>query len=163
MVGLLFFIRASVKDRTQQVQLIPQDSVDYLLSQLQTYLTQRAYHISSVNPQQQTITFEGFVSPSWFLAIFLSFLAAVGFFCLSLVLSFLYPSLTPWLIAAALVLCPGAGIFYWKKSGRVEEVLLEVKIASETNPQERNFVIVTAHRDELAQLKQADLLKSAIK
>ncbi len=163
MVGLFFFIRASTKDRTEQVKLMTKESVDHLLSQLQTYFTQRAYHISSVDPQHQTITFEGFVSPSWFLAIFLSALAAIGLFCLSFVLSLLYPSLSGFFFGL-IVLCPVAGLFYWKKSGRVEKVLLEVKSLSDSNQlqpndiEPQNFIIVTAHRDELAQLQQADFL-----
>lgn len=88
MMGLFFFIRASAKDRTERIKLTSRESIDQLLSQLQVYFTQRAYHISSVDLQHQTVTFEGFVSPSWFLAIFLSGLAAIGLFCFSLVLSF---------------------------------------------------------------------------
>lgn len=165
MIGLFFFIRASAKDRTEQIKLTPRGSVDELLSQLQVYFTQRAYHISSVDPQHQTMTFEGFVSPSWFLTIFLSGLAAIGLFCLSLVLSFLHPPLTA-LFLGLVLLCPVAGLFYWKKSARVEKVLLAVKMIPEPNqsqPDEnmQSLVIVTAHRDELARLQKVDFLKSA--
>ncbi|XHU95591.1 MAG: cofactor assembly of complex C subunit B [cyanobacterium endosymbiont of Rhopalodia gibba] len=165
MMGLFFFIRASAKDRTERIKLTSRESIDQLLSQLQVYFTQRAYHISSVDLQHQTVTFEGFVSPSWFLAIFLSGLAAIGLFCFSLVLSFLYPSLTL-LFLGLVLLCPVSGLFYWKKSGRVEKVLLEVKTTSETDqsqPDEnvQSLVIVTAHRDELARLQKVDFLKSA--
>lgn len=164
MIGLFFFIRASAKDRTEQIKLTPRESVDQLLSQLQVYFTQRAYHITSVDLQHQTMTFEGFVSPSCLLAIFLSGLTAIGLFCFSLVLSFLYPSLTL-LFLRLIILCPVAGLFYWKKSGRVEKVLLEVKMISEpdqSQPNEnvQNLVIVTAHRDELAQLQKVYFLKS---
>ncbi|MGP0129238.1 MAG: cofactor assembly of complex C subunit B [cyanobacterium endosymbiont of Rhopalodia musculus] len=164
MMGLFFFIRASAKDRIERIKLTPRESVDQLLSQLQVYFTQRAYHISSVDPKRQTMTFEGFVSPSWFLAIFLSGLAAIGLFCFSLILSFLYPSLTL-LFLGLVLLCPVGGIFYWKKSGRVEKVLLEVKMISESNQSQldgnmQSLVIVTAHRDELARLQKVDFLKS---
>jgi hypothetical protein len=37
MLGLFFFIRASVKDRTKQIQLVPPDSEDVLLKKLQQY------------------------------------------------------------------------------------------------------------------------------
>lgn len=165
MIGLFFFIRASVKDRTEQVELTPRESVDQLLSQLQVYFTQRAYHLSSVDSQQQTMTFEGFVSPSWFLAIFLSGLTAIGLFCFSLILSFLYPSLTLFFLGLVLF-CPVGGLFYWKKSGRFEKVLLEVKTGSEPNQSQldgglQSSIIITAHRDELAQLQKADFLQSA--
>ena len=165
MIGLFFFIRASVKDRTEQVELTPRESVYQLLSQLQVDFTQRAYHIGSVDSRQQTMTCEGFVSPSWFLAIFLSGLTAIGLFCFPLVLSFLYPSLTLFFLGLVLF-CPVAGLFYWKKSGRFEKVLLEVKTSSEPNQSQPNrdlqsSIIITAHRDELARLQKADFLKSA--
>ena len=165
MMGLVFFIRASAKDRTERIKLTPRESVDQLLSQLQVYFTNRAYSISSVDPRRQTIIFEGFVSPSWFLAIFLSGLAAIGLFCFSLIVSSLYPSLTL-LFMGLVLLCPVAGIFYWKKSGRVEKVLLEVKMTSGADQSQPNrniqsIVIVTAHRDELAQLQKVDFFKSA--
>lgn len=163
-IGLFFFIRASAKDRTEQIKLTPREPVYKLLSRLQAYLTQRAYHISSVDSRQQTMTFEGFVRPSWFLAIFLSGLTAIGLLCFSLVLSFLYPSLTLFFLGLVLF-CPIAGLFYWKKSGRVEKVLLEVKTGSELNQSQldgnlHSSIIITAHRDELAQLQKADFLKS---
>lgn len=160
MVGLLFFIRASVKDRTQQVQLMAEVSKTSLLTQLQDYFTQRAYQITAIDPQQQQITFEGFVRPSWFMAIFLSILAAFGFLCLGLLLSFLYPPLTP-LFLALIFLAPVAGIFYWKKAGRVEKVFLSLEDTTESTLSICSFVTVTAHRDELIQLQQALPLKPA--
>ncbi|MEM8778734.1 MAG: cofactor assembly of complex C subunit B, partial [Cyanobacteria bacterium P01_G01_bin.49] len=68
MVGLFFFIRASVKERTQQVKLMAQMSKTSILDQLQTYFNQRAYTMTSVDSEEEKIIFEGFVQPSWFLA-----------------------------------------------------------------------------------------------
>ncbi|GBF81833.1 hypothetical protein AsFPU1_3254 [Aphanothece sacrum FPU1] len=123
-----------------------------LLSQLQTYFTQKAYKITAVDPQKQQITFDGFVRPSWFLAIFLSFLAAVGLFCLGLVLSFLYPTLTPIFLGLSL-LSPLTGVFYWKQAGRIEQLYLSVA-PQESASQTYTVVTVTAHRDELIQLQE---------
>jgi len=53
-----------------------------------------------------------------------------------------------------LLLAPIAGIFYWRKAGRLERVLLKL----ETSTLEQNYqklLTVTAHRDELIQLRQA--------
>ena len=75
-VGLFFFIRASVKDRTEQVKLIAEQPEESLLTQLQEYFDQRAYRIDSVDAATNHVTFSGFVRPSWFLAIFLTLLAA---------------------------------------------------------------------------------------
>lgn len=149
MIGLFFFIRASVKDRTKQIQLVPSETEDILLKKLQDYFESRAYKMTQVDPEKKQITFKGFVQPSVFLAILLSLLAVVGFSCLALVLFLLFPNANSfvWLIV---VLSPLAGIFYWQKAGRWEEIILGVV----SNPDSKNLVSVTAHRDELIQLEE---------
>lgn len=160
MVGLFFFIRASVKDRTEEVKLISELPKTSLLEQLKTYFSQRAYTVTNANGGQDTITFEGFVRPSLFLAIFLTILAALGLLCLVLVLSFVYPPLTPLFFALELF-APVAGIFYWKQAGRVETVSLSLESLTEQGSQPGSLLILTAHRDEVIQLKQNFSLKSA--
>lgn len=149
MIGLFFFIRASVKDRTKQIQLVPSENEDVLLKKLQEYFESRAYQLTKVEPETKQITFKGFVQPSLFLAILLSLLAVVGFFCLALVLFLLFPDANNllWLLV---ILSPLAGVFYWRKAGRWEEILL--KVVSRQGSQ--NLVSVTAHRDELIQLQE---------
>ena len=148
MIGLFFFIRASVKDRTKQIQLIPAESEDILLKKLQEYFEGRAYQLTSIDAQNKQVTFEGFVQPSIFLAILLSLLAIVGLSCLALILFLLFPSVNNvfWLLV---LVAPLAGVFYWKKAGRLKKILL--KVIPKTNS--TNLVTVTAHRDELIQLQ----------
>ncbi len=160
MVGLFFFIRASVKDRTEQVKLLSEVPKTSLLQQLKTYFTQRAYSITASDDGQDTMTFEGLVRPSLFLAIFLTFLAASGLLCLVLVLSFVYPPLTP-LFFALEILSPIAGIFYWKKAQRVETVSFSLESLTPEGSQTGSLLTLTAHRDEVIQLKQSFPLKSA--
>ncbi|HAX75534.1 MAG TPA: cofactor assembly of complex C subunit B [Cyanobacteria bacterium UBA11372] len=158
-VGLFFFIKASVKDRTQAVQLISLQPQESLLPQLQQYFTQRAYQVAAVDAAQNQVVFQGFVRPSWFLAIFLSLLAAVGLFCLSLVLSLLFPG-TATLFLGLGLLSPLAGWFYWQKAGRTEQVSLKFEDSlREGMNQAQSLITVTAHRDELAALQQALNLK----
>jgi hypothetical protein len=157
-VGLLFFIRASVKDRIQQVQLIAEEPEESLLSRLQQYFDQRAYRVAAVDAATNQVIFQGFVRPSWFLAIFLTVLAACGILCLSLVLSMLYPTFASVFLALVL-LAPGAGVFYWKKAGRSEQVSLKVEAVPTQETSKQSLITVTAHRDELAQLQQALKLK----
>ena len=149
MIGLFFFIRASVKDRTKQIQLLPNESEDVLIRKLQEYFEARAYQMTSVDSDKKQIAFKGYVQPSVFLAILLSFLALVGLFCLILVLFLLFPDLSQscWLLV---LIAPCAGLFYWKKAGRWEDILLQV-MAQENSP---NLVRVVAHRDELIQLQE---------
>jgi len=147
-----------VKDRTQQVTLLAQEPEESLLMRLQQYFDQRAYRVAAVDAATHQVTFQGFVRPSWFLAIFLTLLAACGIFCLSLVLSLLYPTLTNVFLGLVL-LAPAAGVFYWKKAGRLEQVFLKVENTPTQADNQHSLVTVTAHRDELTQLQQALRLK----
>jgi len=83
-VGLFFFIKASVKDRTEKITLAA--ASDQMLTQLEEYFTQRAYRVTARYSTNKRVIFEGFVRPSLFLAIFLTLLAAVGILCGSLIL-----------------------------------------------------------------------------
>lgn len=162
MVGLFFFIRASVKDRTEQAIWQASQPIEELLPQLQTYFERRAYQVTSpagtwVNGSkygEKGLSLRGYVRPSLFLAFFLSFLAAIGLLCLALVLSLLFPSGKVGFLAL-LVLAPGAGIFYWKKAGRIEQVRLQV----EAREQGQTQITIVAHRDELIQLYQTGKFK----
>ena len=149
-VGLFFFIRASVKDRTQKVKLIAQQPEEVLLGQLREYFDQRSYRVAQVDAAANQVTFEGFVRPSWFLAIFLTLLAGSGILCLSLVLCFLFPQLTSIFLGLP-IFAPAAGIFYWQKAGRPEQVSFKL----ETLPNANSLITIAAHRDELASLRQA--------
>ena len=153
LVGLVFFIRASVKARIQVVKLTLPQSESIVVEALQNYFTGRAYHTSAIDPVQKQITFEGNVRPSLGMAFFLSGLAAIGLLCLSLVLSMLWPTLTLALLALVLF-SPLAGVFYWRKAGRVETVLLKVEPEEPGSDRDRSTLTVTAHRDELAELQR---------
>jgi hypothetical protein len=157
-VGLFFFIRASVKDRTQQVKLIAQEPEESLLNRLQQYFDQRAYRVAEVDAVNNQVIFQGFVRPSWLLAIFLTVLAALGILSLSLVLSLLYPTFTSFFLGLVL-LAPAAGVFYWKKAGRSEQVSLKVEAVPTQETGYQSLITVTAHRDELRELQQALQLK----
>lgn len=159
MVGLFFFIRASVKERLQQVQLIAEVPEASLLPQLKEYFQRRAYQVATVDAAANQVRFRGWVRPSGFLAVFLSALAACGLLCFSVVLAFLYPAGEYWFVLLTL-LSPLAGWFYWRKAGRTEEVLLQVESLPEEEGDRRSLITVTAHRDELANLQQVLPLKA---
>ena len=155
LVGLFFFIRASVKDRTQEVKLVSEQAQETLLEQLQQYLQARSYRLTGVDAKQN-VTFEGFVRPSVFLAIFLTLLAAVGILCLALVASLLSPKLSV-IFLCLVVLSPVAGVFYWQRAARSEQVSLKVETYSEKTSLSQ--ITVIAHRDELLELQRALQLK----
>ncbi|MDF5716828.1 MAG: cofactor assembly of complex C subunit B [Rhizonema sp. NSF051] len=151
-VGLFFFIRASTKDRIKEELLVSNLDETTLMQQLQEYFRTRSYQVVAVDPEQNQVTFEGFVSPSWFLAVFLTLLSAVGFLCLALVLSLLFPHLNIVFLGMVL-LSPLSGIFYWKKSARFEKVLLKVE-ATQNKLRDLSQITVIAHRDEINELQK---------
>ncbi len=159
LVGLFFFIRASVKDRTQEIRLVSEQAEISTMTQLQQYLQERSYRVVKVDTDHNQITFEGVVRPSIFLALFLTMLAAVGSLCLALVFSLLFPSLNPVFLGLVL-LSPVAGIFYWKRAKRPEQVSIKVEVTSE-KPQPPSQITVIAHRDELIELQRALQLKAS--
>ncbi len=152
LIGLVFFIRAAVKDRTQQLKVWVTDPENGPLDQLKDYLATRSYRLSQVDPERQAIAFEGYVQPSVFLTIFLSTLAALGLLCLALVLSVLFPRGGS-LYFFLLWLAPLAGGFYWQKAGRQETVTLEVGEPTHPDHIGQYPLIITAHRDELRNLQ----------
>ncbi|MBC1237671.1 cofactor assembly of complex C subunit B [Nostoc sp. 2RC] len=157
-VGLFFFIRASTKDRTETAHLVSAQDEATFMSQLREYFRSRSYRVAAVDREQNQVTFEGYVRPSWFLAIFLTLLAATGIVCLSLVVYLLFPSLSR-LILAMVLLSPLSGVFYWKKSGRLEKVLLKVE-TTQSEQTSSSKVTVVAHRDELSELRRTLQLKA---
>ena len=152
MIGLPFFIRASIKDRTEQIQLPTSESEEVFLPKLQSYFLDRAYRVAALDKEKNQVTFEGFVQPSVFLAIFLSLIAGLGLFCLILILCFFYPALSRffWLL---LSFAPLAGVFYWRKAGRLEKVLLSVEPNMGLS-NHKNIIKLTGHRDELRLIQQ---------
>ena len=155
-VGLFFFLRASTKERLQSLELVGEQDETTLMNQLQEYFQARSYRVAAVDREQNQVTFEGFVQPSWFLAVFLTLLSAIGLLCLSLVLSSLFPGLI-WLFLAMIALSPVSGIFYWNKAGKLEKVLL--KLSPQENSNSSSKITVVAHRDELIELQKKLQLK----
>jgi hypothetical protein len=155
-IGLVFFIRASTKDRIEVARLVSEQHQESILELLQQHFSQRAYRIAAINASDNIVTFEGMVRPSVFLAIFLTILAAVGILCLSLVMALLFPRWAS-IFPIFVILAPAAGVFYWRKSARPEQVLLRVEaVQHDDDPHiQRSLVTVTAHRDELSELRRS--------
>lgn len=171
MIGLVFFIRASTKERIEVVRLAIAQPPETCTTQLQQYFQQRSYYLVETDLSKNKQVFEGFVRPSLFLAILLFCLATVGCLCLGLVLSLLLPEWNPF-VWVVVLLAPAASVFYWKKSSRLEQVSFKVEsLASTPDPTEAlpsepkedaasstkdsSCLTVMGHRDELACLQDA--------
>jgi hypothetical protein len=141
-VGLFFFIRASVKDRTQQATFASEVAPEILTARLHRYFDQRAYRLIESSP---VLVYQGLVQPSLFLAIFLSILAFFGLGSLAIVLMTLVPG-SFWLLL--LLLSPLAGLFYWRRARRPEIVRLQIIPGSPAT-----ILYLKAHRDEIARFQ----------
>ena len=150
MVGMVFFIRASAKDRTQTVEFGSEVAEVDLLDQLKDYFDQRAYQVTQVDADSGWITLLGLVRPSLFIAFFVSAMAAVGLLCLGLMTSYTL-GWSESQVLGLLLLSPLAGLFYWRKAGRPEEVRFSLKPAA-ADPYQTQLTVV-AHRDEVLQLR----------
>lgn len=161
-VGLFFFIRASVKDRTKSVRYGSDLSEESLTTELQRYFAERSYQLQNAEAMSEQLVFEGIVRPSVFLAVFLTLLAAIGLLCLALVLAIAFPELSGASYGIVL-LSPLAGLFYWQKARRPETVLLKLESGNDESPQSsfQSLITVTAHRDELIELERVLPLKQA--
>ncbi|MGB6169926.1 MAG: cofactor assembly of complex C subunit B [Geitlerinemataceae cyanobacterium] len=153
-IGLFFFIRSSVKDRTEQLTLHSEETAAAIAAQLRAHFTSRAYRITEIEPSRDRVTFEGNVQPSWFLAIFLTVLTAIGLLCIVPIISVFAPQVAP-ISAGVVLLSPLAGVFYWKQAGRKEQVSLRVEPFTQTDSQIQSQVTIRGHRDELTALQQA--------
>jgi hypothetical protein len=148
MIGLFFFIRASIKDRTERVTLTCSETEDNILNYLRNYFLKRAYQVTAIDGKENKVTLEGIVSPSVLLAILLSLMAGCGLFCFALVLSTLFTINNP-LFFGLIILAPLAGFFYWRGAKKVETVIFKL----DTLQSKQTMLKIQAHRDELIQLK----------
>ncbi|PSR18139.1 cofactor assembly of complex C subunit B [filamentous cyanobacterium CCP3] len=152
-VGLVFFIRASTKDRIETLTLDRPVAPLALLQTLTAHFEERAYRVTAAEADAQRIVLRGRVRPSLFLACFLTLLAAIGGLCFALVLNNLWPAYGA-VFLGLVGLAPVAGWFYWQGSDRDEDVILQVRpeASSEDSINPSATVTVTAHRDELIAL-----------
>lgn len=160
-IGLFFFIRASTKDRNELMRFTSNQNEATLMNALKSYFQSRAYHVISIDVNKNQVTFQGFVRPSWFLAIFLTTLTIIGILCLSLVVSIKFPELAK-ILLLLLILSPLSGILYWQKSGRLEKVSLKVENNNNLSSEQPSSSIITVigHRDELLELQRTLQLTS---
>ncbi len=152
LVGLVFFIRASAKDRTQVIRLGSAQAPEALHQQLKDYFDGRAYRVRGFEGEAGLVTWEGLVKASRGFAVFLSFLALVGLLCLVLVLIVVLPQVGRFWFGLVL-LAPLAGWFYLKKAERLEQVSYRIRPA-DAGSTLSSTLSISAHRDEILSLRQ---------
>ncbi len=149
--GLISFLRGSIRDRTTEAIFVADGLTDdRLLMQVRDHFKQRAYRVTELDPERDTVILLGQIQPSLFLAVFLTMLAAIGLGCLGMVIGILVPDLDNlwlWLMIAS----PIAGLFYWRGTAR------ERKVSMRLLPEAQLKIL--AHKDEIEQLQRSLGLK----
>ena len=145
-IGLVFFLKASSKDRTTIIDISSSKKNIEVLNEVCNWLKTRGWQQIKVNSDKKILTFKGQVVSSKSLALFLSILGGLGSCSLGLVLAQIYPFLNWWPILLGLVGGPISGYLYVRNSQREE--IFEFKLINEN---EINFtqLRISAHRDEL--------------
>lgn len=157
MIGLFFFIRSSIKDRTEIVTLSCPETEDNILSYLRDYFLKRSYQVKAIDTENNKVILEGLVAPSIFLASLLIFLAGCGLFCFALVLSMLFN--TDYQLFLILILfAPLAGYFYWRGAKKIEQVVFKL----DSQEAEKTIISIQAHRDELINLQNSFPFKYSV-
>ena len=145
-IGLIFFLKASSKDRTTIIDISSSKKPIEVLNEVCNWLRSRGWQQINVNSEKKILTFKGQVISSKSLAIFLSVLGFLGSCSLGLVFIQIYPFLNWWPILLGLVGGPISGFVYFKNSQREE--IFEFKLLNE-NERQTTQLRLSAHRDEL--------------
>ncbi len=149
-IGLFFFIKAATKDRTELAEFSTDQTSEVLHKNMLDYLQKRAYRlISEESPPNEGswIKLAGVVRPSFFLAIFLSLLAAVALMCFALVLATLFEQYGAFFFGLVL-LSPLTAMVYWRQAKREEQIAFRIH-----SDEQGSKLTIRAHRDEIIQLK----------
>ncbi len=144
-IGLGFFLRAASKDRTTVVDISSPLPPIEVLTGISDWLEKRGWTREGGDIERKVLKFNGRVSSSLFLGIFLSILCALGGGCLGLVICQLYPAFSWWPLIIIFI-GPLAGLFYRSRASRLESV--ELRLLSSENHSE-SLIRIKAHRDEL--------------
>ncbi|WP_036901079.1 MULTISPECIES: cofactor assembly of complex C subunit B [Prochlorococcus] len=144
-IGLGFFLRAASKDRTTIVDIASELPPVEVLTGISDWLEARGWRREGGDIDRQVLRFNGKVSYSPWLAVFLSLLCALGGACLGLVFCQLFPVIAWWPLSL-LLLGPLAGLFYRYRAFRTECVELQLLSVTEESS---SVLRLRAHRDEL--------------
>ena len=144
--GLVFFLRASSKDRTMAMVISSYRPSLQLLRDLDRWLAERGWHVVGTRPEQRHLIYEGRVAASVPLAVLLAFLGCSGGAALGLVVSqALTDSSPPWPLALGLVGLTAAPV-YLRRAQRQEQLEIRLLTPDQVVP---SRLVMRVHRDEL--------------
>ncbi|WP_236619806.1 cofactor assembly of complex C subunit B, partial [Candidatus Synechococcus spongiarum] len=118
--GLVFFLRASSKDRTTAMIISSYRPPLQLLRDLDSWLAERGWQVVRTHPEQRRLVYEGHVAASIPLAVLLAVLGCCGGAALGLAISQMLPGGQPWPLALGLAGLAAAPV-YLRRAQRHEQ------------------------------------------
>lgn len=153
--GLVFFLRASSKDRTMAMVISSYRPSLQLLRDLDSWLAERGWQVVRTHPEQRHLVYEGHVAASIPLAVLLAFLGCCGGAALGLVIGQVLPGSHPWPLALGLVGLAAAPV-YLRRAQRRERLEIQLLTPDQVVPCR---LVMRVHRDELLAV-EAELEKT---
>lgn len=153
--GLVFFLRASSKDRTMAMVISSYRPSLKLLGHLDRWLAERGWQVVRTHPEQRHLVYEGHVAASVPLAALLALLGCCGGVALGLVIIQVAPNSHLWPLALGLLGVAAAPI-YLRRAQRREQLQIRLLTPDQVVP---SCLMMRVHRDELLVL-EAELGKT---
>jgi len=143
--GLVFFLRASSKDRTTTMVISSYRPSLELLQGLDSWLAERGWKVVRTDPDQPRLFYEGQVGASVPLALFLALLGSCGGTALGFAISQVVPQSHGGALALGLIGLVAAPI-YMGRAQRQEQLEIRLLTPDQVVP---SRLIIRVHRDEL--------------
>lgn len=153
--GLVFFLRASSKDRTTAMIISSYRPPLQLLRDLDSWLAERGWQVVRTHPEQRRLVYEGHVAASIPLAVLLAVLGCCGGAALGLAISQMLPGGQPWPLALGLAGLAAAPV-YLRRAQRHEQLAIRLLTPDQVVPCR---LAMRVHRDELLAV-EAELEKT---
>ncbi|OOV34276.1 hypothetical protein BO91_01850 [Candidatus Synechococcus spongiarum LMB bulk10E] len=149
--GLVFFLRASSKDRTTAMVISSYRPSLPLLRDLDNWLAKRGWQVVRTRPEQRHLVYGGHVAASVPLAVLLAVLGCCGGLALGLVIGQVLPGSHPWPLGLGLVGLPAAPV-YLHRAQRREQLEIRLLTPDQVVP---SRLVMRVHRDELLAVEAA--------
>ena len=143
--GLVFFLRASSKDRTTAMVISSYRPSLQVLGHLDSWLAQRGWQVIRSHPEQRHLVYEGHVAASVPLAVLLALLGCCGGAALGLVICQVLPKTHLWPLALGLVGLAAVPT-YLRRAQRQERLEIRLLSPDQVVP---SRLMMRVHRDEL--------------